>query len=101
VQHGKPVAIPETAALFNPAASGETELAIKQAWWGQLFDPATAARFPQLKMVNWFERDEDEVEVNGRVDWTVTKSPQVREAFTAALPDWLHYGPAEACAPRR
>ncbi|RDV08073.1 hypothetical protein DXK94_20850 [Arthrobacter sp. RT-1] len=101
VQHGKPVAIPETAALFNPAAGGETELAIKQAWWGQLFDPATAARFPQLKMVNWFERDEDEVEVNGRVDWTVTKTAQIREAFTAALPDWLHYGPAEACAPRR
>jgi hypothetical protein len=97
--HGKPVAIPETAALFNPAAGGEGELAIKQAWWGQLFDPATAARFPQLKMINWFEWDKDEEEVKGRVDWTVTNTPAVRDAFIAALPDWLRYAPAESCRP--
>jgi hypothetical protein len=98
--HGKPVAIPETAALFAPGAGGEDELAIKEAWWGQLFDSATAAQFPHLKMINWFEWDKDEVEVKGRVDWTVTNTPAVREAFTAALPDWFRYGPAESCQPR-
>jgi hypothetical protein len=98
--HGKPVAIPETAALFAPGTIGEAELAIKQAWWSQLFDPATAARFPQLKMINWFEWDKEEVEVKGRVDWTVTNTPAVREAFTTALPDWLHYGPEQSCQPR-
>jgi hypothetical protein len=72
-------------------------LRIKQAWWGQLFDPATAARFPQLKMISWFEWDKDEEEVKGRVDWTVTNSPTVRDAFIAALPAWLRYGPAEPC----
>jgi hypothetical protein len=98
--HGKPVAITETAALFNPAGGGEAELAIKQSWWGQLFDPATAARFPQLKMINWFEWDRDEEEIKGRVDWTVTNTPAVRDAFVAALPAWLRYGPAESCRPR-
>jgi hypothetical protein len=98
--HGKPVAIPETAALFAPGAGGEDELAIKEAWWGQLFDSATAAQFPHLKMINWFEWDKDEVEVKGRVDWTVTNTPAVREAFTAALPDWFRYGPSESCQPR-
>lgn len=97
--HGKPVAIPETAALFAPAAGGEGELAIKQAWWNQLFAPATAARFPQLKMINWFEWDREEEEARGRVDWTVTNTPAVRDAFVAALPDWLRYGPAESCKP--
>jgi hypothetical protein len=56
--HYKPVAIPETAALFAPDAGGEIELAMKQVWWSQLFDPATATRFPQLKMINWFEWDQ-------------------------------------------
>ena len=98
--HGKPVAIPETAALYAPGAGGEDELAIKQAWWRQLFDPSTAAQFPQLKMINWFEWVKDEIEVKGRVDWTVTKTPAVRDAFTAALPDWFRYGPSESCQPR-
>lgn len=100
VAHGKPVAIPETAALFNPGAGGEAELAIKQAWWSQVFDPATATRFPQLKMINWFEWDKDEDEVKGRVDWNVTNNLEVRKAFAAALPDWLHYGPQQSCRPR-
>jgi hypothetical protein len=75
--HGKPVAVPETASLFAPGAGGEGELAIKQAWWRQVFDAGTAERFPQLKMVNWFEWDKQEVEVNGRVDWTVTNTPGI------------------------
>ncbi|TLM81313.1 hypothetical protein FDW83_16890 [Pseudarthrobacter sp. NamE2] len=58
-QHGKRVAISETAALFAPAAGGKDELAIKEAWWTHLFDPATQQRFPQLKMVNWFEWDKN------------------------------------------
>ncbi|MET1022295.1 MAG: glycosyl hydrolase [Arthrobacter sp.] len=97
--HKKPVAIPETAALFAPGAGGESELAIKQSWWSQLFAPATAARFPRLKMINWFEWDKNEAEVKGRVDWTVTNTPAVREAFTSAVPDWLHYGPSQPCEP--
>jgi hypothetical protein len=100
-QHSKPVAVPETAALYAPAPPGaESELAVKQAWWNQLFNPATHEQLPQLKMINWFEWDKDEVEVNGRVDWTVTNTPAVRDAFTSALPDWLSYGAEQPCKPR-
>jgi Glycosyl hydrolase family 26 len=98
-EHGKPVAIPETAALFTPGRGGADELAIKQAWWGQVFAEQTARQFPQLKMVNWFEWDKNEVEVKGKVDWTVTNTPQMREAFTSSLPGWLRYGPADTCQP--
>lgn len=108
-QHGKPVAIPETAALFapatraapaaGPAATGAGEAAIKQAWWGQLFSPATATDFPHLKMINWFEWDKNEAEVKGRVNWTVTNTPEIRDAFTAAMPDWLRFGPDRSCDP--
>lgn len=100
-QHGKPVAIPETAALFAPGSGGESENVIKEAWWSQLFSPTTHQEFPQLKMINWFEWDKDEVEVKGRVDWTVTNTPELREAFTAALPDWFRYGPEASCQPRQ
>lgn len=55
------------------------------------------AEFPQLKMINWFEWDKDEIEVKGRVDWTVTRAPGTRAAFTAALPSWLHYAPEGSC----
>ncbi len=100
-QRGKPVAIPETAALFAPSAGGESEAAIKEAWWSQLFSPGTHQQFPQLKMINWFEWDKEEVEVKGRVDWTVTNAPGIRDSFTAALPDWFRFGPGEACQPRQ
>jgi len=97
--HSKPVAIPETAALYNPTAGGAAEMDIKRAWWEQVFGPQTHAQFPNLKMVNWFEWDKNEVEVNGRIDWTVTNTPAIRDAFTAALPDWLQYGAGTSCRP--
>ncbi|MFP3579046.1 glycosyl hydrolase [Arthrobacter sp. fls2-241-R2A-200] len=100
-QHGKPVAIPETAALFAPGAGGAAELAIKEAWWTELLDPSIRQKFPRLKMINWFEWDKNEVEVKGRVDWTVTNTAAVRDAFKAALPAWLRYGPEQSCQPRQ
>jgi hypothetical protein len=97
--HDKPLAIPETAALYNPAVGGAPESDIKRTWWDQVFSPQTAAQFPQLKMINWFEWDKNEAEVNGRIDWTVTNTPTVRDAFTTALPGWLHYGTGTNCRP--
>src|SRR3712207_8985613 len=43
------------------------ELEIKRAWWRQVLSAETAERFPQLRMVNWFEWDKTEPEVGGRV----------------------------------
>ncbi len=97
--HNKPVAIPETAALYNPAVGGASEAEIKRAWWEQVFGAQTHAQFPNLKMINWFEWDKNETEVNGRIDWTITNTPAIRDAFTAALPDWLQYGSGTNCSP--
>ncbi|ACL38437.1 conserved hypothetical protein [Pseudarthrobacter chlorophenolicus A6] len=97
VNHNKPLAIPGTAALYNPGAGGAPETAIKQAWWEQVFSPQTREQFPQLKMLNWFEWDKDEAEVGGRIDWTVTSTPALRDSFAAALPGWLEYGGGTGC----
>ncbi len=97
--HDKPVAIPETAALFAPGGGGADELALKQAWWEQVFAPGIAEQFPQIRMVNWFEWSKQESEVAGQVDWTSTGTPRVRKAFTEALPAWLRYGPDTSCTP--
>ncbi|MGW6130382.1 glycoside hydrolase family 26 protein [Cellulomonas sp. NPDC055163] len=91
VEHGKPVAIPETAALVVtddtlPWAQG---LAVKQAWWHQVLAPDLATTFPQLKMVNWFEWDKHETEIGAHVDWTAAGHPALRDAFVADLPGTL------------
>lgn len=98
--HGKPVAIPETAALYAPGAAGADELALKSAWWKQLFDPAIPQRYPQLKMINWFEWNKTETEVKGTVDWRAAGSPGIRQAYIDALPSWFTFaGPAPHCTP--
>lgn len=91
VDHGHPVAIPETAAIYTPSRTGADELDIKQAWWRQVFSDETHERFPNLKMINWFEWNKYEIEINDDVDWRAAGSPAVREAFDADLPDWLSY----------
>ncbi|WP_225437199.1 glycoside hydrolase family 26 protein [Arthrobacter sedimenti] len=91
VGHGKPVAIPETAALVTADIGDLRTLNIKRAWWEQVFDPEIPERFPQLKMVNWFEWNKIEPEVGAAVDWTAVEEPAIRSEFTAALPDWYRF----------
>ncbi|MGJ6125569.1 glycosyl hydrolase [Mycolicibacterium sp. Y3] len=98
VQHHKPVAIVETAAIFTPSRSGQSELDVKQAWWRQVFSAETRQRFPQLKMINWFEWRKFEIEINDWVDWRAAGAPAIKNAFVADLPDWLHYADSvDAC----
>ena len=82
------MAIPETTALYAPGTGGADELAVKQAWWQQLHDPRLPELLPRLAMVNWFEWDKQESEVGGRVDWTVTRTEEVRAAYRDGLPTW-------------
>ncbi|MDQ0754301.1 hypothetical protein QFZ61_000288 [Arthrobacter sp. B3I4] len=99
---GKPVAIPETAALYatSAAETGANELDLKSAWWKQLFDPAIPQRYPQLKMINWFEWNKTETEVKGTVDWRAAGSPETRQAYVNALPSWFTFaGPTLNCNP--
>ncbi|BCW79801.1 hypothetical protein [Arthrobacter sp. NicSoilC5] len=99
VKHDKPLAILGTAPLYNPPVGAPAETEIKKAWWDQVLGAQTHAQFPNLKMVAWYEWDKDEAEVNGQIDWTLTSTPAIREAFRAALPDWLQYGTATSCRP--
>ena len=91
VEHGHPVAIPETAAIYTPSRGVVPELDIKQAWWRQVFADETQQSFPQLKMINWFEWNKYEIEINDTVDWRAAGSPAIRDAFVNDLPSWLRY----------
>ncbi len=93
--HNKPLAIPETAALFNtqqPAGPGE--FLIKQAWWRQAFNASDddtnvvniAVEFPKLKCINWFEHHKPEAGAQGYwIDWRISAHPVAREAFVKHL----------------
>jgi hypothetical protein len=94
VGHDKPFAIVETAAFYRPGGGGAEEPAIKTAWLGQVFSAETAARFPALRMVNWFEWRKQESEVNAIVDWRISEDASLRSAFLAALGDGFALGPA-------
>jgi len=85
-QHGKPMAVPETAALYNPYFGGDAEMDIKQNWWQQVFSAEVAEDFPGIKMINWFEVCKFESEVSNTLDWTVTSNPIIRQAFLDDLP---------------
>jgi hypothetical protein len=87
-QHKKPMAIPETAALYNPEIGGDTELSIKQAWWRQVFSLEVAEDFSAIKMINWFEALKYESEVGTTLDWTVTYKPALLHAYLDDLPRW-------------
>ncbi len=90
-RRNKPVGVFETAAFYAPASGGADEMALKSSWWRQVYASGIAERFPRLKMINWFEWDKYEVEVDARVDWGVTIDPQLRAAYRKALPDWLRF----------
>jgi hypothetical protein len=86
----KPLAIPETAALFNPHHGGEQELAIKQAWWRQVFNLSgdtaealdVAVHFPKLKCITWFDHYKLEADQMEWIDWRISALPAVRSAFS-------------------
>ena len=84
--HHKPLAIVETAAFWRPDAGGASELAVKQAWWRQVFSAATAQRFPLIRLIGWFEWRKLETEVHAVVDWRLTAEPGLVEQFLADLP---------------
>jgi len=85
-KHGKPMAVPETAALYNPDLEGDAELNIKQAWWWQVFSAEVAENVPGIKMINWFEWRKFESGVGTTIDWTVTSNPVLLQAYLDDLP---------------
>jgi hypothetical protein len=107
--HQKPLAIPETAALYNPQRSpGPGEFQIKQAWWRQIFNAFDddsnsvniAVDLPKLKCLNWFDHYKPEAEAQHEwIDWRVSADPVIREAFVKHLRRPLQNRPYFLTAP--
>lgn len=96
----KPVAIPETAAFVVYRGDAAGELAIKRAWWQQIFSEETVTELPALRMINWFEWKKFEPEVGETVDWTILSDRSTRESFVADLPSWAQFASEpQDCSP--
>lgn len=94
----KPMTV-ETSALYAPGAGGgATELAIKQAWWDQVFSDEVRQQYPRLQMVTWLEQKRPEDAVQGRdVDWRATHTDDLAAAFLAdAKSHGMRLGPVTA-----
>lgn len=86
VDHDKPMAISETAALYNEQQlDGANEHDIKQAWLDQVFAPSMGIEFPKLRMINWFEHRKPEIGTPGVIDWRITSSNAHRAMYSRAL----------------
>jgi hypothetical protein len=93
--HAKPMAIPETAAFYRPSLkAGAAELGLKQAWWREVFSSATLERFPQIRLIDWFEQRKYETEVSDVVDWRLSATPAIASAFLADLPSGFRFAAA-------
>jgi hypothetical protein len=92
--HDKPMAITETAAFWDPAgADPPTEEEIKATWFRQVFSTDVRARFPRLRMINWFEWRKDEPEVGTVIDWRLSDDPVLAQSLLGELPaGWLRFG---------
>jgi hypothetical protein len=89
VGHNKPLAIPETAAFYQPGLKGTGEAAIKAPWIAQVFSVDVAERFPRLRMINWFEWRKAEAEVGGAmIDWRASGDATLAANFATASEDW-------------
>lgn len=91
--HDKPMAIIETAALYDPAGEGPDEVTLKRAWFEQVFSADTRDAFPRIGMLNWFEWRKDEPEVDAVIDWRMAGDPELGRSLLASVPaDWLDFG---------
>ncbi len=87
--HDKPLAIAETAALFNPEQGGVSELAIKEGWFRQLYNISgdapdafdVAQHFPKLKCVCWFDHYKFEQDQQQWIDFRFSAYEPIRAAF--------------------
>lgn len=88
--HDKPMAIIETAALYDPAGTGPDEATLKRAWFEQVLSPKTREDFPRIGMINWFEWRKDEPEVDTLIDWRLAGDGELGRSLLASVaPGWL------------
>jgi hypothetical protein len=91
--HAKPMAIIETAILYDPSAtSGPTERELKSAWFDQVFSASTRTEFPRIGMLNWFEWRKREPEVGRVIDWRLASDPSLARSLLDSAPSgWLRF----------
>ena len=91
--HAKPLAIVETAILYDPAAKkGPSETQLKTAWFDEVFSTRTRAEFPRIGMINWFEWRKQESEVRRLIDWRLAADPALARSLLDATPaGWLQF----------
>jgi hypothetical protein len=92
--HDKPMAIVETAILYDPAApaGGPTEATLKSAWFNEVFATANRTAFPRIGMINWFEWRKTEAEVGRVIDWRLAADPVLAKSLLGSVPDgWLAF----------
>ncbi len=94
--HDKPMAIIETAALYDPAGDGPDEAAVKSAWFEQVFSAETRDRFGRIGMINWFEWRKQEPEVGREIDWRLGADADLGRSLLEATPEgWLAFAPTD------
>ena len=99
VGHDKPMAIIETAALYDPDGGGPDEASVKSAWFEQVFSAKTRERFARIGMINWFEWRKDEPEVGEVIDWRLASDPELARSLLGGVPDgWLAFAPTDGAA---
>ena len=97
--HDKPMAIIETAALYDRAGGGPDEASVKSAWFEQVFSVETRDRFARIGMINWFEWRKEEPEVGGVIDWRLGSDAELARSLLSAVPDgWLAFAPIDVAA---
>ncbi|KAJ3238416.1 hypothetical protein HDU81_007897 [Chytriomyces hyalinus] len=90
----KPFMLPETGAPWVPTFSNRTggvsEVAIKDAWYKQIFSTETLARFPKLKLAVNFEEIKD-LALDGEAaiqDWRVTNNSETVKWWNGLITDF-------------
>ncbi|WP_394278639.1 glycoside hydrolase family 26 protein [Microbacterium sp.] len=96
-RRGKPVAIPETAALVVDRGDTRAQRRIKQAWAEQVFEPSLREELPALRMINWFEWAKHEPEVDDVVIWSMLDDTETRGTYQDSMPAWALFGDRTSC----
>lgn len=74
----------ETAALYNPAVGGVSELELKRTWWRSVL--AEVRERPLIGAISWLELARVEPEVADQpVDWRATRTPGLAHALLTDL----------------
>ncbi|MFF2316097.1 OpgC domain-containing protein [Arthrobacter sp. NPDC058097] len=77
----------QTAAFFSSTTGGPAESEIKLAWWNQVLDVASSARFGKIGAVVWDERTSTRDTGVAAIDWRLTGQPGIASAAGARLAD--------------